>query len=171
MESLKMMKQSLMAAAQSQMGNLSEVDAEELGEVIDMIKDLEEAIYYCTITKAMEEKDQEPSSYMEGRMYYDAMNSSDRSGNVSGNKYYHEREMYPQETMHDEREGRSPIKRRMYMESKEMHQDKAMKMSKLETYAKELYDDVVEMMSGASPEEKQMLHQKLVALSNAILNG
>ena len=51
MERLKSMKDCLMAQAQSQMGNLHQVDAKELGEVVDMIKDLEEAIYYCTITK------------------------------------------------------------------------------------------------------------------------
>ena len=39
------------------MGHLEQVDAKELGEVIDMVKDIEEAIYYCTITKAMEEKE------------------------------------------------------------------------------------------------------------------
>jgi predicted house-cleaning noncanonical NTP pyrophosphatase (MazG superfamily) len=33
--------------------HLDEADTGELGEVIDMIKDLEEAIYYATITKAM----------------------------------------------------------------------------------------------------------------------
>jgi hypothetical protein len=35
--------------------DLSSVDTEELGEAIDMVKDLSEAIYYCTITKSMEE--------------------------------------------------------------------------------------------------------------------
>ena len=55
MKQLETMKEQLMACAQGQMGNLQNVDAKELGEVIDMIKDLEEAIYYCTITKAMNE--------------------------------------------------------------------------------------------------------------------
>ena len=36
--------------------NLNTVDTRELGEAVDMIKDLAEAIYYCTVTKAMEEK-------------------------------------------------------------------------------------------------------------------
>ena len=36
--------------------NLEAVDACELGEVVDMIKDLAEAIYYCTVTEAMEDK-------------------------------------------------------------------------------------------------------------------
>ena len=62
------MKNCLISAAQSQMGNLQDCNAEELGEVIDMIKDLEEAIYYCTITKAMNEKEENNSSQY--RMYY-----------------------------------------------------------------------------------------------------
>jgi hypothetical protein len=36
--------------------NLETVDTCELGEVVDMIKDLAETIYYCTVTEAMEDK-------------------------------------------------------------------------------------------------------------------
>jgi hypothetical protein len=36
--------------------NLETVDTCELGEVVDMIKDLAETIYYCTLTEAMEDK-------------------------------------------------------------------------------------------------------------------
>lgn len=56
-EQLDAMKSSLMSVAQAQMGDLEHVCAEELGEVIDMIKDIEEAKYYCAITKAMEDRD------------------------------------------------------------------------------------------------------------------
>ena len=59
MEQLKSMKQCLIACAQAQMNNLQNVDAKELGEVVDMIKDIEETMYYCTIIEAMEEKDKE----------------------------------------------------------------------------------------------------------------
>ena len=59
MERLKAMKETLMSAAQSQMGNLASTDTKELGEVIDMIKDLEEAIYYCSITESMKEHKEE----------------------------------------------------------------------------------------------------------------
>ena len=55
MERLKAMKEQLTSCVQSQLGNLSEVNAQELGEAVDMIKDLSEAIYYCSITKAIEE--------------------------------------------------------------------------------------------------------------------
>ena len=65
MHRLKHMKEALVAQVENQMSNLSEVDTHELGEVIDMIKDLEEAIYYCSITKAMEEKEEEPTSIEE----------------------------------------------------------------------------------------------------------
>ena len=59
MEKLKNMKHRLTEVVEKQInGNLECTNAEELGEAVDMIKDLSEAIYYCTITEAMEEKDQ-----------------------------------------------------------------------------------------------------------------
>jgi hypothetical protein len=71
MEKLKHMKDCLMSCVQSQVsGNLHNVDAKELGEAIDMIKDLSEAIYYCTITKSMEETDKE--------RYYTPMRDMDK---------------------------------------------------------------------------------------------
>jgi predicted regulator of amino acid metabolism with ACT domain len=54
-EQLKNIKENLISCVHTQMGNLANVDAKELGEVIDMIKDIEEAIYYCTITESMQE--------------------------------------------------------------------------------------------------------------------
>ena len=50
------MKKALIAKAQEQMTCLEKVNAEELGEVIDMIKDLEEATYYCMKNKEHESK-------------------------------------------------------------------------------------------------------------------
>lgn len=77
---LKHMKETLMCAVEMQLCDLGEVDTKELGEAIDMIKDLEEAIYYCTVTEAMtnpqHEKEwrmQENGHHQENgdsRMYY-----------------------------------------------------------------------------------------------------
>ena len=39
------------------MEHLGEVNTKELGEAIDMIKDIEEAIYYCTKTKMLEHEE------------------------------------------------------------------------------------------------------------------
>lgn len=36
--------------------HLDVVDTRELGEVVDIIKDLSEVVYYCTVTEAMEDK-------------------------------------------------------------------------------------------------------------------
>lgn len=191
MEQLKSMKQCLVAAAQSQMGNLANADAEELGEVIDMIKDLEEAIYYCTITKAMEQKEdtthnnyyyteyREPNYWDDPRMYYNgnggrqngSSNTSGGSngmGNSSSHSYYSEREYRLQDSMRDRREGKSPMMRKAYMESKEIHKDKATQLKDLENYMQELTADITEMIEGASAEEKQLLQKKIATLANKI---
>lgn len=73
-ENMKSMMECLAEKAKSQIdGNLDGVDAKELGEVVDMIKDLNEGLYYAQIVKAMEEgresEDQEGSRYY----FYDPM--------------------------------------------------------------------------------------------------
>ena len=94
-ERLKSVKECLMSTIQGQMGDLANVDAKELGEVVDMVKDLEEAIYYCTITKAMEESEKEgkhrekyyydPAIHSGNIRYYDPSRDIDR---MYGRMYY-----------------------------------------------------------------------------------
>ena len=110
MEKLKRLKEMLMDGVASQTSQgLKSVNKEELGEAIDMIKDIEEIIYYCSITKAMEEREKEeeymnkhyssmynyPMTYASGnsrtydgdRMYYNGGGSSsyaNNGGNSSG---------------------------------------------------------------------------------------
>ena len=206
MEDLKSMKKALINCVQSQInGNLKEVDAKELGEAVDMIKDLEEAIYYATITKAMEEGDkekknheglgnpyQQPQNTMfypvylrdmdkpYGRMYYDGNGNynmgdagSGRGSSSGGSRNYQERMIppyyeYPMEFMRDHREGRSPMSRKNYMESKEKSHDISMHMKELEKYLQELSQDVTEMIQNATPEEKQLLQQKISLLATKI---
>ncbi len=233
-ERMKTMKEAFMCAVESQMYNLAEVDAEELGEVVDMIKDLSEAIYYCEVSKAMEESEKNGkngngsqqgqemmyytppmyypmyyngssgqggggqggdgggSQYSERggntdgrdmpRMYYNGDSSGGgnsggggRSGGSSGGSssgggrggsQYSERE-FPG-AFQDEREGRSPRSRRMYMEAKETKQDKATQMKELEHYMQELAQDVTEMIEGSSPEERQYLSKKISALATKL---
>lgn len=191
MERLKHMKETLMNCVQGQLGDLSSVDAQELGAAIDMIKDLEEAIYYCTIVEAMEEKEDEKEKYMmpyiypydykmdnrymdvgQGRMYYDGNGSETHSGSGSNGRRYMTNDKsgreYPIE-IRDSREGTSPITRRMYMESKEMHKDKNLRMKELEKYMHELTKDLAEMIEDASAEEKQMLQEKMTVLAHKIV--
>ena len=190
-EALKTMKEQLMSCVQGQLGDLSKVDAKQLGEAIDMIKDLSEAIYYCTITQSMEKSEDKergetninyyttpkmyPDYYRDmertgGYMYYPTggQNSTGTSmnngshGNVS---YYTE---MPMGMMRDPRQGRSPMRRRMYMEGKEMHNDTNSQLKELEAYLQELSSDITEMIKDASPEQRATLHQKMTTLASKI---
>lgn len=222
---LMAMKQNLASAIEAQLCNLSEVDCEELGQAIDMLKDLEEALYFCTITEAMngegkgkgnveieyEGHKKNGHSQMNGNdqmyyggsqmymgspmMYADGSNGNDSSSGGSSNggsstsyyggndqMYYQGRDSqgrytsgrgssrsdYSEPMMYrDEREGRSPQNRRMYMEAKGS-KDKATQLRELEKYMQELTSDMVEMIQDSSPEEKQYLEKKISALASKI---
>lgn len=135
----------LIAQVQAQMSDLRCVNTHELGEVIDMIKDLSEACYYSSIVEAME-KEVEVEDY-DGTNYYGigAMEESNK------------------------KMGHSPMKRKSYMESKERHLDQALLMKELEDYAQELTSDLMEMVKDATPEEKIMLQQKIATLATKIV--
>lgn len=77
-EKLKSIQECLASAAEAQIYDLENVDAQELGEVIDIIKDIEETIYYCTVTKAMEESEKYKGEEM---MYYTPMYRETREHN------------------------------------------------------------------------------------------
>lgn len=191
MKRLEQMKECLIACVQNQInGHLDQVDTKELGEAIDMIKDLEEAIYYCTITKAMHESDEEHGNgngnghHEENRMYnkvyyryedypengYEngARMMPYENGNPHKGKRYNYVPMEDNGYERDYREGSSPMYRRMYMESKEMNQDSAKNMQDLENYVHELSKDIMDMIENSTAEEKQMLRQKITTLAAKI---
>ena len=222
---------------------IEKIDTEEMGEVAEIIKELTEAEYYATVTKAMEEYDFENEEEImeEGRkgyrgrsrdsmgrftsrgrgrrgyeipmMMYDedwdemermrdmdrnsgrmgysgsqsnqsssgmnrggqSSNNSQGSGNSRGYEegYYKGYEEGSRGNQRDSREGRSGQSRRGYMESKEMHKgnsadDKQHKMKELENYMKDLSEDVTEMITDMSPEEKSMLKSKMQVLIQKI---
>lgn len=163
MERLKHMEDTLIACVETQLSHLDCVDAKELGEAIDMIKDLAQAKYYCSIVKAMEDN----SYYRDmdrgyGRMYYEGPDGDFRG------KYPWRNDSAGYPYIRDSREGRSPIMRKMYMESKHLHKDKTEKIKELEKYMQELTDDIVEMIEDASLEERTILHNKMNNLTNKI---
>ena len=190
-EALKTMKEQLMSCVQGQLGDLSKVDAKQLGEAIDMIKDLSEAIYYCTITQSMEKSEDKergetninyyttpkmyPDYYRDmertgGYMYYPTGGQNGASTSMNGGShgnvsYYTE---MPMGMMRDPRQGRSPMRRRMYMEGKEMHNDTNSQLKELEAYLQELSSDITEMIKDASPEQRATLHQKMTTLASKI---
>lgn len=63
-ERLKSMEERAMCLAEQGLNqDVSDINAKELGEIIDVVKDIAETKYYCSITKAMEESD-EAEKYM-----------------------------------------------------------------------------------------------------------
>lgn len=187
-ERLKNMKENLMSCIEGQLCNIYEADCEELGEAIDMLKDLEEALYYCTITEAMEGKKSNEQEQMYARPYYpmysrdmgnrnsyrpmedgvmwdrgnsngSASGGSNSSSNGSSSSYM---------MMRDPLEGRSPENRRMYLEAKHNGVDKNMQLKELDKYMQELTNDMVDLIQEASPEEKQYLEKKIAGLAAKI---
>ena len=143
MKKLKHMKNCLKDIVMCQMADLKNVDTKELGEAIDMIKDLYEAMYYCAITEAMEDK----KHYEHGE----------------GDEYEPE--------IRDPKEGRSYMSRRLYLEAKEMGRDKLSSIQDLDHYISELTDDIMEMIESSSIEEKQLLQKKLNMLAQKVVSN
>ena len=191
MERLKSIKDNLIAAVQCQ--DISSADAKEMGEVVDMIKDIEEAIYYCTITKAMEEKYPEQSMYYGGRgggmrryipymdyrpeiyrdmdydrMYYTESGMAQTPSGRYSDSISQRTKMEAPVRIYDSREGRSGMARRNYMEGKEMHHNQDAQMQELKKYMQELSEDITEMIQDASPDEKLLLKQKLTSLTQKL---
>lgn len=159
----------------------------------DRRRSYEEPMYY-TMTPEMYHM--YPSEYYRdmdredmGRMYYSGGPSSSNAGSMggqsssgmsgsSGNRGYTGSRQsdggnYSSRMQRDGREGRSGDARRGYMETKEMHkgnsaEDKQHKMKSLEDYAKSLMEDVTEMVSDMSPEEKNLLRTKLQTLAQKV---
>lgn len=191
MDQLKNIKHSLVSAVQTQLGDLKKTDAKELGEVIDAIKDIEEAMYYCAITKAMEEskeKKEVPQQYSNINYYMEPMryygngggNGGSTMGYSEGNSSsmrnytpYMEYAPYMMAAHYQQQPDpnmRSYSSRRMYMETKnDPDHNKASR--ELEHYFQDLASEINEMIQGSSNEDKQLLVTKLTWLANKINNN
>lgn len=90
-------------------------------------------------------------------------NGGNRGGNSGGRYYGGDKEQW-----RDPREGRSGMRRRMYMEMQENGEDEDKKHEELEKYLKELGTDVADMITDASPEDKNLLRTRLTQLIGRI---
>lgn len=129
---------------------LESVDTCEMGKVIDMIKDLAEAMYYRTLAKTMDESEDEEilkmfDRYGRDKRFYDHYRYEDErfapKGRGTYRRNYDEpmwhmtpemyrdmdrepygRMYYTEPThMHDSREGKSGMSRRTYMNTRDAH--------------------------------------------------
>lgn len=185
---------------------IENVDTCEMDKVVNMMENLSEAMYYRTLTKAMQESDTEEIMEMfdkygdDGKRYYDMWRY--KSGRFApkgrGTRrgyeeppYYH---MTPdQYKEHDPEywrdvdrkdgkmyftepvtmESRYEKAKRGYKEAKHAHasntaEDKQAKMKDLESYLKELSEDVTQLLSDATPEERAMVRGKMQVLTQKI---
>lgn len=141
----------------------------------------EEPPYYHMMPEDYKEHDPEYWRDMDrrtGKMYYTDANmagnapttSTGNSGNVRG---YSDGYADGMKDGRKSGESRYDRARRGYEEKKEMHkgntpEDKQAKMRELEKYTKELAEDVTEMISDATPEERALLKQKMQVLIQKI---
>lgn len=106
---------------------------------------------------------------------WDSMSERERMRDLDrasrGRMYYTETEpMHKDGGMRDSREGRAGMMRKGYMETKEMHkgttpQDKEANMHSLESYLKELSEDLTGLLADMTPEERQMAKTKITTLA------
>ena len=79
---------------------------------------------------------------------------------MSGRMHYTE----PTTATRDNREGKSGMMRRSYIEAKEMHKDKDTTMQELEKYLKGVSEDITDVIGSMTPEERSMLKSKMSTL-------
>lgn len=148
---LKCLEEEMVSVLELQFENLESVCTKELGEAIDIVKDLEEAIYYHTITEAMKAEKAATTHF------WKTEESHDRNIN----------EIVVKEEW-DEWLGHSPHSRKRYLEAREQGKDKSAQLRELEKYMNELTIDIVGMINESSPEEKGYLEKKMTALATRI---
>lgn len=144
MKRLKDIKEKILDCVHCQVEHsLETTDTKELGEAVDMIKDITEAMYYCTVIEAMEEGNHE---YIEHK----------------GLVHHHGQDK-------DIKHGKSYLSRKHYLDLKENGGlDKNTQMHELEQYIHDLSDDVLEIIQDLAQEEKTMLSQKIMTLAGKI---
>lgn len=147
---LKCLEEEMVSVLELQFKNLEGVCTKELGEAIDIVKDLEEAIYYHTITEAMKTE--------KAATDYSWKKESSHDRKID--------EMEKEEW--DEQLGHSPHGRKRYLEAREHGKDKSIQLRELEKYIQELNMDIVDMINDASAEEKSYLEKKITALAAKI---
>ena len=134
-----------------QFDNLEEIDCCELGQAVDILKDLEETLYYHTVTEAMKGE----GAY--GDWPEETLQNK--------KKDYH---LIDDSLRYDECYGKSCMNRKAYLEAKHNNKDKAIQLRELEKYMQELTSDMIEMIQDSSPEEKQYLEKKISSLATKV---
>lgn len=180
MESLKKICMHLEDCVLGELGkDKSQVDAKELGEVVDAIKDIKMAIYYASITEAMEDAEYGKDYDENGKLYYSGRRRDSRGRYAftePNMDYYTEPDyrMTPEQMRDmDKKQGRMYYTNsgarhmKRYYEHKGVA-DEGQKMQSLEEDMREISDEITGMVNEMSNTERTMLRTKLQNLVNKI---
>lgn len=155
MHRIKRMKEKLIEEAQSRMRNMDGGSIEQMGQIVDMIKDLSEAEkacleaeYYDGVIDAMEEG---------GRYGYDGQggNAGGRSGGRQG---------YREPYMMDDGDGEGRMGYRNQYGNFPANPKNRRRRMRRSGYSEESIDDLRQMMEDADPERKRQLKRDLEEL-------
>ncbi len=159
------------------------VDTCEMGAVADIYKDLNEAEYYATLVKSMNEANADEVMTMfdryGDRRYYTDRERRERDeppyyhyprdvDRTSGRMYYSE-PIEKTEKIIEKPESEYDKAKRHYTETKELHkgntpEDKESKMKSLDGYIKELSGDITQLIGDMTAEERGLMKTKLSTL-------
>lgn len=131
----------LVCEVEKQTENLECVNTKELSEAIDMIKDLSKAIYYDVVTEAMLEVDE-----------------------LSTTSTLNAEQIQEKKEINSVSTGYESYKK--YLEAKGHNSDMSILMKNLEAFIQDFTVDMMTIIKEASPEEKQYLNKKIIALAN-----
>ena len=173
---------------------IESLDTTELGKVADIIKDLSEAEYYCTVTKAMQHGEEptygypmgyNPNRGSDGR-YTDGRGRDDGYNGRMGYRPFVDHEPYLSAYMHDPNfgdrmHGNGNGENRRYSEAYNKYRDarrgytasgSAEDKLRMEEHANEHLHDTIatmkEIHASASPEMRKRLKSELTALANSM---
>ena len=147
---------------------IENIDTSEMGQVVDMMKDLAEAMYYRELTKAMQEFDAEDvmemlDRYGDGRKFYDHYRYADgrfapkgrgtyRRGYEEPPYYHMTPEMYRNMEQYRDMDRGSG---RMYYTEPSMSSDSGSHMESRYDMAKRNYTESKELLRGNTAEDKE----------------
>ena len=165
------------------------VDASEMGQVVDMIKDLAEAEYHSIISKAMKKADEEEEEHDKellkalkaeygeegGRRYYDAYRYADGRFAPKGRGTYRRGyEEPPYWHMTPERYHDMEYRRDMDKENGRMYYTEPMYTESRYESAKRAYTESKELHKGNEPQDKEAkmreLEKYMKEMSDDLLN-
>lgn len=142
---LTALKECLVSKVYEQFENIETIDTKEMGEAIDMIKDLAQTMYYCSVVEAMKNGEE--------------CNGDACSEDEYASWAYH---------VGAKDSSRCGASRAAYLKKKEENASESY-LTELEVYLNDLKNDVKEMATHMNYDEKELVGNHLTILHSEIV--